>query len=69
MYQVTQSQTQNNIRLIEIVKKYPQLYNSNDTNYKNTVFVDTAWSEVSKQFNEPGITQGKTLNKNNLNST
>ena len=40
MYQVTASQTESNVKLIEIVKQYPQLYDSSDQNYKNSVYVE-----------------------------
>jgi len=53
MYQVTASQTEQNIKLISIVKKNRCLYDHNDPNYKNSVFVDRGWQEVSKEFGEP----------------
>lgn len=40
MYQVTASQTESNVKLIEIVKQYRQLYDSSDQNYKNSVYVE-----------------------------
>ena len=48
MYQVTASQTESNIRLIEIVKRYRQLYDSSDQNYKNSVFVENGKFEFSE---------------------
>jgi len=53
MYQVTASQTEQNIKLISIVKKNRCLYDHNEPNYKNSVFVDRGWQEVSKEFGEP----------------
>lgn len=74
MYQVTQSQTEQNVKLvsshpelkshrfshifikllqIQIVKKYRCLYDHNDTNYKNSAFVEKGWQDVSKEFGEP----------------
>jgi len=55
MYQVTASQTEQNIKLISIVKKNRCLFDHNDPNYKNSVFVDKGWQEVSKEFGEPVI--------------
>lgn len=35
------------------MKKHRALYDHNDQNYKNSVFVDKGWQEVSQEFNEP----------------
>ncbi|KAG5676345.1 hypothetical protein PVAND_006187 [Polypedilum vanderplanki] len=52
MYQVTASQTEQNIKLIACVKRQRCLYDHNDQNYKNSVYVDKGWQEVSKEFGE-----------------
>lgn len=35
------------------MKKHRALYDHNDQNYKNSVFVDKGWQEVSQEFSEP----------------
>lgn len=35
------------------MKKHRALYDHNDQNYKNSVFVDKGWQEVSGEFGEP----------------
>lgn len=52
MYQVTASQTEQNIKLISCVKHHRCLYDHSDQNYKNSVYVDKAWQSVSKEFGE-----------------
>jgi hypothetical protein len=84
MYQVTASQTEQNIKLVSFrrvfeniqcdlkifpatlsysplffvslqiscVKKHRCLFDHNDQNYKNSVYVDKGWQEVSKEFGE-----------------
>ncbi|CRK86356.1 CLUMA_CG000067, isoform A [Clunio marinus] len=47
------SQTEQNIKLISIIKKNRCLYDHSDPNYKNSVFVDRGWQDVSKEFGEP----------------
>lgn len=42
-----------NILQISIVKKNRCLYDHSDPNYKNSVFVDRVWQDVSKEFGEP----------------
>ncbi|CAG9798121.1 unnamed protein product [Chironomus riparius] len=52
MYQVTASQTEQNIKLISCVKQHRCLFDHSDQNYKNSVHVDRSWSSVSKDFGE-----------------
>lgn len=58
MYQVTQSQTASNIKLIECVKKYKQLWDSSDPNYKVRKFYNL---QIRKFYKVLGKSSIKTI--------
>jgi Alcohol dehydrogenase transcription factor Myb/SANT-like len=43
------------IKLISLVKEFPDLYDTRRPNYKDTVLKETIWTEIANTINTPGI--------------
>ncbi|XP_069696031.1 transcription factor Adf-1-like [Periplaneta americana] len=43
-----------NVALVEIVEKYPELYDYSHEKYSNKLHVEKVWNEIGKQLNETG---------------
>jgi len=43
------------IKLISLVKEFPDLYDTRRPNYKDTVLKETIWTEIANTLSTPGI--------------
>lgn len=48
------SEEQNNIRFVQIIEKFPCLYNYNISEYSRKDITEKAWSEVAEEINSTG---------------
>lgn len=48
------SEEENNIRFVQIIEKYPCLYNYNLSEYSRRDVTENAWSEIAKETKSTG---------------
>lgn len=52
MHNVTQDQIEKNVRLIQLVEKYPQIYNHDPTQQQSGDSVEEIWSKIGAELQE-----------------